>query len=316
MLAYAIRRVIAIVPLIFAIATITFFLMHSVEGGPFDSDKPLPPATRANLEKRYGLDDPLPLQYVTYMKNLAQLDFGISIANNRNISDIISERMRVSAQLGIAAFLFATTFGLALGVVSSLNQNGIGDYAGVFVATVGAAMPSIVLAPLLTIIFAVEFGWFKVLSTNYGFTGWFEGDFSNWKQVVLPTIGLGFLPMAFIARITRASMLEVLRQDYIRTARAKGLNGRGVIWSHALKNAMIPVITYWGVSLSALITGSVLIEVVYGLNGMGRLTYDAINQRDWPIVQAVVLFFVVITLTINLVIDLLYGVLDPRIRYS
>jgi oligopeptide transport system permease protein len=246
MLAYAIRRVIAIIPLLFAIATITFFLMHSVEGGPFDEDKPLPPATRANLERRYGLDDPLPVQYVTYLKNLTTLDFGVSIANNRNISDIIKERMRVSAQLGIAAFLFATFFGLSLGVISSLNQNGLGDYAGVFIATVGAAMPSIVLAPLLTIAFAVEFGWFNVLSTNYGFMGWFEGDFSNWKQVVLPTIGLGFLPMAFIARITRASMLEVLRQDYIRTARAKGLEEFGVVMRHAAKNALIPVLTVLG----------------------------------------------------------------------
>ncbi len=167
MLAYAIRRVVAIIPLLFAIATITFFLMHSVEGGPFDADKPLPPSTRANLEKRYGLDDSLPVQYVTYLKNLATLDFGVSIANNRDISQIIKERMRVSAQLGIAAFLFATIFGLSLGVISSLNQNGVGDYVGVFVATVGAAMPSFVLAPLLTILFAVEFGWFKVLSTNW-----------------------------------------------------------------------------------------------------------------------------------------------------
>jgi oligopeptide transport system permease protein len=315
MLAYAIRRVLAIIPLIFAIATITFFLMHSVEGGPFDADKPLPPATRANLEKRYGLDDSLPVQYVTYMKNLAKLDFGISLSNNRNISDIITERMRVSMQLGIAAFLFATTFGLTLGVVSSLNQNGFGDYAGVFVATVGAAMPSIVLAPLLTIVFAVEFGWFKVLSTNYGFTDWFQGDFSNWKQVVLPTIGLGFLPMAFIARITRASMLEVLRQDYIRTARAKGLREFGVVLQHAAKNALIPVLTVLGPIFAGLVTGSLVIERLFAIPGLGGEFVRSVIIRDYGLIMGVTVFFAVVIAFMNLIVDLLYGIADPRIRY-
>lgn len=315
MLAYAIRRVLAIVPLIFAIATITFFLMHSVEGGPFDEDKPLPPSTRANLERRYGLDDSLPVQYVTYLKNLAKLDFGLSIANNRNISDIIKERMRVSVQLGIASFLFATVFGLSLGVISSLNQNGLGDYLGVFVATVGAAMPSIVLAPLLTIVFAVELGWFRVLSTNYGFTEWFQGDFSNWKQVVLPTIGLGFLPMAFIARITRASMLEVLRQDYIRTARAKGLTELGVVLRHAAKNALIPVLTVLGPIFAGLITGSLVIERLFAIPGLGGEFVRSVIIRDYGLIMGVTVFFAVIIAFMNLVVDLLYGIADPRIRY-
>ncbi|MBE0608132.1 MAG: ABC transporter permease [Dehalococcoidia bacterium] len=315
MLAYAIRRVLAIIPLLFAIATITFFLMHSVEGGPFDEDKPLPPATRANLERRYGLDDPLPVQYVTYIKNLASLDFGISIANNRDISDIIKERMRISVQLGIAAFLFATFFGLSLGVISSLNQNGVGDYIGVFVATVGAAMPSIVLAPLLTIVFAVEFGWFKVLSTNYGFTGWLQGDFSNWRQVILPTIGLGFLPMAFIARITRASMLEVLRQDYIRTARAKGLQELSVVIRHAAKNALIPVLTVLGPIFAGLITGSLVIERFFAIPGLGGEFVRSVIIRDYGLIMGVTVFFAVIIAFMNLVVDLLYGLADPRIRY-
>ncbi len=315
MLAYAIRRVLAIIPLLFAIATITFFLMHCVDGGPFDEDKPLPPATRANLERRYGLDDPLPVQYVTYLKNLASLDFGISIANNRDISDIIKERMRISVQLGIAAFLFATTFGLTLGIVSSLNQNGLGDYFGVFVATAGAAMPSIVLAPLLTIVFAVELGWFKVLSTNYGFTDWLQGDFSNWKQVILPTIGLGFLPMAFIARITRASMLEVLRQDYIRTARAKGLRELSVVIRHAAKNALIPVLTVLGPIFAGLITGSLVIERFFAIPGLGGEFVRSVIIRDYGLIMGVTVFFAVIIAFMNLVVDLLYGIADPRIRY-
>lgn len=213
MLVYTIRRVLAIIPLLIAVATVTFFLMHTVQGGPFDSDKPLSEATRKNLEAKYGLDDSLPVQYVNYIKNLARLDLGISFANDREVRDIIGERMQVSIQLGLAAFAFATFFGLALGMFSSLNQNGLFDYLGVFLATAGAALPSFVLAPLLTIAFAVKFGWFNVISSDYDLWQWFRLDFSNWRQMVLPTVALGFLPMAYVARITRASMLEVLRQD-------------------------------------------------------------------------------------------------------
>ncbi len=315
MLAYATRRLLAMIPLIVAIATVTFLLMHAVEGGPFDTDKPLPPATLDNLKRRYGLDDPLQVQYLNYLKNLAQFDLGISIANNRNISDIIQERMSVSVQLGIAAFLFATTFGMTLGILSSLNQNGISDYVGVFVATIGAAMPSIVLAPLLTIVFAVQLGWFNVLSSDFGFTGWFRGDFSNWRQVVLPTVALGFLPMAYIARITRASMLEVLRQDYIRTARAKGLAEFVVVLRHATRNAMIPVLTVLGPIFAGLITGSLVIETLFAIPGLGREFVRSVLIRDYGLIMGVTVFYAVVIAFMNLVVDLLYGLADPRIRY-
>ncbi len=315
MLAYATRRLLAMIPLIVAIATVTFLLMHAVEGGPFDTDKPLPPATLDNLKRRYGLDDPLHVQYLNYLKNLAQFDLGISIANNRDISDIIQERMSVSVQLGIAAFLFATTFGMTLGILSSLNQNGISDYVGVFVATIGAAMPSIVLAPLLTIVFAVQLGWFNVLSSDFGFTGWFRGDFSNWRQVVLPTVALGFLPMAYIARITRASMLEVLRQDYIRTARAKGLAEFVVVLRHATRNAMIPVLTVLGPIFAGLITGSLVIETLFAIPGLGREFVRSVLIRDYGLIMGVTVFYAVVIAFMNLVVDLLYGLADPRIRY-
>lgn len=315
MLAYAVRRTIAIIPLVVAIATITFFLMHSVQGGPFDKDKPVAPAVQANLERRYGLDDPLPVQYVKYLQRLAQLDLGISFANNRPITDIIKERMATSTQLGVAAFLFATTLGLSLGIISSLNQNGLGDYIGVFVATVGAAMPSIVLAPVLTIVFAVELGWFKVLSSNYGFDGWLTGDFSNWRSVVLPTVALGFLPAAFIARVTRASMLEVLRQDYIRTARAKGLKEFAVVMRHSAKNALIPVLTILGPIFAGLITGSLVIEQAFAIPGLGREFVRSVLIRDYGLIMGVTVFFAFIIALMNLVVDLLYGLADPRIRY-
>jgi len=315
MLVYTIRRMLGIIPLVLAIATITFLLMHSVEGGPFDSDRPLSEVQRKNLERRYGIDKSLPEQYITYIGNLAQGDLGISFANDRPIRDIIKERMEISSQLGIAAFLFATIFGLSLGVISSLNQNGIGDYVGVFLATVGAAMPSIVLAPLLTIFLAVNVHWFRVLSSDYGFTGWFTGDFSNWRQVVLPTIALGFLPMAFIARITRASMLEVLRQDYVRTARAKGLKEHLVVIRHAAKNAMIPVLTVLGPIFAGLITGSLVIESQFSIPGLGREFVRSVLIRDYGLIMGVTIFFAVIIALMNLVVDLLYAVADPRIRY-
>ncbi|MGI8926542.1 MAG: ABC transporter permease [Tepidiformaceae bacterium] len=315
MLVYTIRRFLSIIPLILAVATVTFLLMHSVEGGPFDSDKPASAAQRENLEERYGLGDPLPQQYVKYIGNLARADLGISFSNDREVRTIIRERMEVSLQLGLAAFLFAGIFGLGLGTISSLNQNGFGDYVGVFFATAGAALPSFVLAPILTIVFAVKLDWFNVLSSNYDLVQWFRGDFSNWNQVVLPTVALGFLPMAFVARITRASMLDVLRQDYIRTARAKGVSEVMVVMRHAAKNALIPILTILGPIFAGLITGSFIIEQAFGIPGLGEVFVRSVLIRDYGLIMGVTIFFTIVIAFMNLIIDLLYAVADPRIRY-
>jgi oligopeptide transport system permease protein len=314
MIVYAIRRTLAMIPLLLAVATVTFFLMQAVQGGPFDNDKPISEAARANLEAKYGLDKPLFEQYTLYLKNLARGDLGISTANDGDVVAIIKERMKKSAQLGTASFLFATVFGLALGTVSALKQNGFGDYAGVFIATVGAALPPFVLAPLLTILFALELGWFNVLSVNYSFVQWFTGDFSNWKQMVLPTVALGFLPMAFIARITRASMVEVLRQDYIRTARAKGVSEKMVVLRHGFKNALIPVLTVMGPIFADLLTGSLVIEQAFNIPGLGREFVTAVLIRDYGLIMGVTIFFAVVIALMNLAVDLLYGLADPRIR--
>ncbi len=315
MLVYTIRRVLAIIPLIWAVATVTFFLMHSVQGGPFDQDRPLSPAARENLEERYGLGDPLPVQYVKYLQGIVTGDLGISFANNRDVADIIRERMQTSIQLGIAAFAFATFFGLALGTVSAFNQNGVGDYVGVFLATAGAALPSFVLAPLLVIAFALKFPWFNVLSSDYAIWPLFRGDFGDFRQLPLPTVALGFLPMAFIARITRASMLDVLRQDYIRTARSKGLTEVAVVIRHAAKNAMIPVLTVLGPIFAGLITGSFIIETNFAIPGLGREFIRAVLIRDYGLIMGTTLFFTVIIALMNLLVDLAYGVADPRIRF-
>ena len=305
MLAFTIRRVILIFPLLFAVATVTFFLMHGVKGGPFDQDRPLSATARANLDRRYGLDKSLPEQYVLYVKNLVQGDLGISFSNDRPVRDIIKDRFPVSIQLGLCAFVMAVVVGLSLGIVSAIYQNGPMDYIGVFFATAGAALPSFILAPVLVIIFAVGLGWFKVL-------GW---EFGDYQKMVLPTISLGTLPTAFVARITRASMLDVLRQDYIRTAKAKGLASHRVVLRHALKNAMIPVLTVLGPILAGLIVGSFIVERAFAIPGLGRTFVESVVIRDYGVIMGVTLFFAAIIAFMNLIVDILYGFVDPRIRY-
>jgi oligopeptide transport system permease protein len=305
MLAYTIRRILGIIPLLFAVATVTFFLMHAVEGGPFDNDKPASPTQRAAIDAKYGLDEPLFQQYTSYLTNLVTGDLGVSYRNGREIRDIIEERLPITLQLGLCAFIFAALVGLTLGTLSALNQNGIGDYTGVFVATVGAALPSFVLAPVLVIIFSVKLGWFDVL----GFEMW------NYKKMVLPPIALGLLPAAFIARITRASMLDVLRQDYIRTARAKGAQEFLVVMRHAVKNALIPVLTVLGPIFAGLMTGSFIIETQFAIAGLGQEFVRSVQVRDYGLIMGVTIFFTFVIAFMNLVVDLLYGVADPRIRY-
>ncbi|MGD9730136.1 MAG: ABC transporter permease, partial [Nitrospiraceae bacterium] len=278
----------------------------SVQGGPFDSDKPLTPATRARLNEKYDLDGTLLTQYTHYIANISRFDLGVSTSgNDREVVDIIKERFGVSVQLGLFAFLFAVTMGLTLGTISAINQNGIGDYAGVFLATGGAALPSFILAPLLVILFALKLNWFDVL-------GW---ELWNYKKMVLPMVALGMLPGAFIARIARASMLDILRQDYIRTARAKGVKEFSVVVKHAVKNAMIPVLTVLGPIFAGLITGSFIVEQAFAIPGLGSTFVGSVLVRDYGVIMGVTLFYALIIAVMNLIVDLLYAVADPRIRY-
>ena len=305
MVAYAIRRILLMIPLLFAVATVTFFLMHSVQGGPFDTDKPMSDVQRQRLEERYHLDGSLANQYVNFIKNTAQFDLGISTSSNdRAVTDIVGEKFKVSLQLGLCAFLFAVTLGLTLGTLSAINQNGIGDYVGVFIATGGAALPSFILSPLLVILFALKLNWFDVL-------GW---EFGNYHKMVLPMVALGMLPGAFIARIARASMLDILRQDYIRTARAKGVKEFSVIVRHAVKNAMIPVLTVLGPIFAGLITGSFIVEQAFAIPGLGQQFVGSVLVRDYGVIMGVTLFYAILIAGMNLVVDLLYAVADPRIR--
>jgi len=307
MTGYIIRRVLWMIPVLWAVATITFLLMHAVPGGPFSQEKELPPAVIANLNKKYDLDKPLYEQYGRYLWKLAHGDLGQSYRSvNQPVIGLIRDGWTVTAELGGVAFVYALIFGMSLGVIAALNQNRLGDYAGVFFATAGASMPNFIIATFLVILFAVELHWFDVL-------GW---EFGNYRKMVIPVVSLGTLPAAYIARITRASMLEVLRQDYIRTARAKGLTEWAVLMRHTVKNALVPVLTVSGPIFANLITGSFIIERFFGIPGVGRRFVDAVFVRDYGMIMGTVLFYAAIIAIANLIVDILYAVVDPRIRYG
>ncbi len=315
MTTFVIRRLLWTIPVLWAVATITFFLMHAVPGGPFTQEKDLPEAVELALARRYNLDKSLPEQY---MWNLVQGDLGLSFRGDRDVSELISRGFFVTAQLGILGFIAATVVGMGLGVISALNQNGPGDYLGVFFATIGASLPNFILASFLIIIFSIKLGWVGTL--GWGGPGEWDDvlNFDEYdpKKMILPVIAVGVLPAAFIARVTRASLLEVLRQDYIRTAKSKGLAARTVVMRHAVKNAMIPVLTLMGPIAANLVTGSFIIETTFQIPGIGRAFVDAVVRRDYAMIMGTTIFYAAVVAMANLVVDLAYGVVDPRIRYS
>jgi oligopeptide transport system permease protein len=305
MTGYIIRRILWMIPVLWAIATITFFLMHAVPGGPFAAERPVPDSVLEALNARYNLNEPIWQQYGLYLWDLLQLDLGLSFRGDLEVSDLLKDGVFVSLQLGGIAFLYALVFGMSLGIIAALNQNRLGDYIGVFFATIGTAMPNFIMATFLVIIFSVQLGWFDVL-------GW---EFGNYRKMVLPVLALGTLPAAYIARITRASVLEVLGQDYIRTARAKGLREHVVVLRHTIKNAMVPILTVLGPIFAFLVTGSFIVERIFAINGVGRHFVDAVFERDYGVIMGATIFYAVIIAVANLVVDILYAVADPRIRY-
>lgn len=305
MLGYVIRRIFWLVPVLFSVALITFLLMHKVPGGPFDQETSRSPQAAENLKRKYGLDDPLPEQFVKYLVNLVRGDLGISFQfQDRSVTSIIGQGLKVTAALGGLAFLYAVTIGITLGILAALKRNGPLDYGSLLFATLGASTPSFVLAIILVSVFAVQFHVLPVL-------GW-----GSWKQAILPMITLGSLPAAYIARITRASMLEVMQQDFIRTARAKGLRERVVVLRHIVKNALIPVLTLLGPLSAGLVTGSFIIEQFFAIPGVGRNFVSAVFARDYGMIMGVTLFYAFVVAVANLIVDILYGVVDPRIRFS
>ncbi len=317
MLAYTLRRVLWIIPVLWVIATLTFFLMQAVPGGPFTQEKERPPALERALQAKYGLDDPLWEQYGHYLVNLTQGDLGISFTGDRPVSQIVRQSGFISAQIAFLSFIVAIVAGMGLGTISALNHNKLLDYVGVLFATVGASIPNFVLAAFLSIIFGVQLGWVKLL-------GWggpaevadiFSPSAYDVSKMILPVVSLTVLPAAYIARVTRASVLEVLSQDYIRTARAKGLREFWVVMRHTMRNAMIPVLTVMGPIAAFLVSGSFIIESTFGIPGLGRESITAVQRRDYGLIMGTTLFFALVVAVANLIVDLLYAVVDPRIRY-
>jgi oligopeptide transport system permease protein len=312
---YIIRRILWMIPVLLIISLATFVMGKLVPGGPFTREKALPPEVIANLNKHYGIDQPAWKQYTDYMgftRNPSGEFAGILEGNlgpsyesrGRSVSEIIHDHLPVSATLGFAALLLAVGLGVPLGVVGALKQNTWMDYVSMGFAVIGVSIPGIVLAPIFIIIFALSLHWFPV-------AGWGRFD-----QLIMPAFALGLRECAIIARITRASMLQVIREDYIRTARAKGLSERVVMVRHALKNAFIPVATILGPLFAALVTGTFVIERLFGIPGLGKFFIQSIGNRNMPVIMGTTLLYAVFLVIANLAVDTTYALLDPRIKYS
>jgi oligopeptide transport system permease protein len=304
---YAVRRLLGLIPTLLAVYTITFMLIHLTPGGPWDSDKPLPPEAKAALDKAYGLDKPLWRQYTDYLTNVLHGDFGPSFTQrNRDVGDIIKDFFPVSIKLGLVAIIVAAIIGIVAGTISAVRQNTPLDYFATFGAILGISSPSYVIASLLILLLANTLH----LVPTGGWGGIFD------KRTIIPAVALALGPAAILARYTRSSLLDILRQDYVRTARAKGLRDNVVIVRHALRNAMIPVATVMGISFANVITGSFFVEVVCGVPGLGSYFVKSVTGRDYPVMLGTTLLFATVITVMNMLVDLLYGVLDPRIAYD
>lgn len=301
------RRVLWTIPVILLVIFMTFVLMRQIEGNPFrTSERAIPESIQQNLEEKYGLNDPWWTQYARYVRNVATFDLGPSLVlRNRDVNDIVREHFPPSLELGAFAMLFALVLGIPLGVFAALHANRSGDYVSMVVANVGFAIPSFLVATLLIYFFAVRWGDVFAFPTS----GW-----TTWESKVLPTIALGLGPMAYFARLTRGSVLETLQQDYVRTARAKGLRQGRIVAVHVLRNSLIPVVTAAGPILGFLITGSFVIEQIFAIPGIGRYYVTAVTARDYSVVMGLTVLLSIIVIVANMVVDILYGILDPRTR--
>jgi oligopeptide transport system permease protein len=298
---YIVKRVLLAVLTVIVISAITFFAMNAIPGGPFNKEKAVNAATMAALEERYNLDKPVPVQYVIYMKNLLHGELGVSLKNGREISAIIGESFPLSAQLGILAAMLAIFFGIILGSMAALMRNQLPDRLIVFFTTLITAMPSFVIATVLLYVFCMKLGWFPAFTAGE-------------NNMVLPVIALMFSPMAYITRLTKTSMLDALNQDYIRTARAKGVPQMKVIFLHGLRNALIPVITYVGPMIAGILTGSMVVETIFNIGGLGSKFVAGITNRDYTLIMATTIFLATIMVIANLITDIVYKLVDPRIK--
>ncbi len=305
MITYVARRLLWIIPVLFVVSVITFLLMHSVPGGPWAREKALPAAVVARLNAEYGLNDPLPVQYLNWAGAFITGDLGPSYRyTDRRVNDIVADGFGTTVQLGIMAFVLSVLVGIPLGIFAALGHNRWPDYLSTGISIIGVATPTFVLSILMILFFAVQLGWFPT------------GQWKAPNYWVLPTVALAGFPIAVIARYTRASMLEVTRKDYIRTAHSKGVSGQSVVSRHMIRNALIPVVTILGPTLAYLVTGSFIIERSFNIPGMGQFYLTAITTRDYSLLMAMTLIYAFAVAFLNVVVDVLYAYIDPRIRYS
>jgi peptide/nickel transport system permease protein len=311
---YILRRLVSMIPVLFIVSLIVFSLLHLTPGDPALSmlGEEATPESVALLRERMGLDEPLPVQYVKWASSVVTGDLGRSIRSNQPVSESIMQRLPVTIELSILAVIVSLLIALPVGIIAAMRRNSPIDTASTTVALLGVSIPNFFLAILLIFLFSVRLGWLSPI----GYTPILEDPIDNLKRMIMPAITLGTALSAIVMRMTRSSLLEVLDQDYVRTARAKGLRESRVVRGHALKNALVPVVTVVGLQIGGLLGGTIITETIFVLPGIGRLLVDAIFQRDFPVVQGVVLFAALAFLFANLAVDLLYAYIDPRIRYS
>jgi oligopeptide transport system permease protein len=305
MISFVLRRLMSAVPTVFVVVTISFFLMRFAPGGPFSLERPLPPQTMANIMATYRLDDPLWLQYLNYLRNAVTGDFGPSfIYKDNTVAELIGKALPYSVELGLYAILISLIGGVILGTIAALRQNSALDFGLMAFATVGVTVPNFVIGPVLTLIFAVMLSWLPG-------GGWGDG---GWENLILPMTALALPQLAVFARLTRGSMIEALNGDHIRTARAYGLPPRVVVITHALRGAMLPVVSYLAPCAAALLTGSAVVESIFTIPGVGRYFVLGALNRDYPLVMGTVILVAVFVIFFNLLVDIAYGLLDPRVR--
>lgn len=305
MLSFIVRRLLIIIPMALLVVTVTWVLIRMAPGNFYSGEKKLPPAIEENIKKKYGLDKPVIQQYFIMMGNIARLDFGDSLKyQGESVNQIISRHFPYSATLGIFAYILALVIGLSAGFIAALKQNSAADYASMSLAMLGQSVPNFVIGPILVIVFSL---WLYIFPPARA------GGFLSY---VLPVITLSAIYAAYIARLTRAGMLEVLRSDYIRTARAKGLDEKTVLFRHALKGGLIPVVSYTGPALAGLLAGTVVVERVFAIPGLGNIFIQSVLNRDEPLILGIVAFLSILIMVFNLLVDISYAFLDPRIRYE
>lgn len=307
MLTYVLRRLFTAIPTLFVIVTLAFFLIRIAPGGPFNQERGLNPEIKANLEAQFGLDQPLWLQYFNYLKNLVQGNFGPSYnLPDFTVGELFANGLPISIQLGASALVLALLVGGTLGVIAALNQNRVADYAVIATATAGSTIPTFVVAPVIQLLFGLTWNLLPI-------GGWNDGALIN---KIGPVLTLALPQIAIVARLMRGSMIESLRAHHIRTARALGLSGWSVVVKHALRGAILPIVSYAGPAAAALLTGSIIVETIFAIPGVGRYFVDAALNRDYTLVMGTVVVIAIFTILFNLVVDILYAVVDPRVRYD